>query len=149
MAQSPTQDKPSLQITRRYSVAPEKVWRAWTEPEALSRWFGPADSQGVALAELDLREGGRYRIEFRTSNGEQHGVSGVYQEVVVERRLSFTWAWQSTPERVSLVTIELRPDGPGTTMEFRHDRFFDEQARTNHERGWSGAIAKLDRFLQT
>ena len=74
-------------------------------------------------------------------------MSGIYQEVVENRRLSFTWAWQSTPLRVSLVTIELRPTAQGTELDFRHDRFFDQQARDNHERGWAATFAKLDDFL--
>jgi len=149
MAQSSTQDRPSLSITRHYAVTPEKVWRAWTEPQALSRWFGPADTESVTRAELDVRVGGRYSIAFRTSDGEEHRVSGVYQEVVPHHRLSFTWAWQSTPERVSQVTIELEPTSGGCELRFRHDRFFDQQARDNHERGWTGAFAKLGAFLQS
>jgi len=149
MAPSPTQDRPSLSITRHYAVAPEKVWRAWTEPQALSRWFGPANTESVTRADLDVRVGGRYTIRFRTSDGEEHGVSGVYQEVEPQRRLSFTWAWQSTPERVSRVTIELQAQAGGCELRFRHDSFFDQQARDNHERGWTGTFAKLDRFLQS
>jgi uncharacterized protein YndB with AHSA1/START domain len=149
MAQSPTQDRPSLSITRHYAVRPEKVWRAWTEPQALSRWFGPADTESVTRAELDVRVGGRYSIAFRTGDGEEHRVSGVYQEVEPHHRLSFTWAWQSTPERVSQVTIELEPANGGCELRFRHDRFFDQQARDNHERGWTGAFAKLGAFLQS
>lgn len=147
MAQSSTQERPSLGIIRRYPVAPEQVWRAWTEPQALSRWFGPGDTGSVTRAELDVRLGGRYRIVFGTPDGEEHDVSGVYQEVLENRKLSFTWAWKSTPERVSLVTIELRAIAQGTEMDFRHDRFFDQQARDNHERGWARTFAKLDRFL--
>jgi uncharacterized protein YndB with AHSA1/START domain len=103
----------------------------------------------VTRAELDVRVGGRYDIGFRTENGEEHGVSGVYQEVTPPDRISFTWAWQSTPERVSVVTIELHSteDG-GTRLDFRHDRFFDRAARDNHERGWSGTFQKLERFLR-
>ncbi|ROZ78330.1 SRPBCC domain-containing protein [Ramlibacter sp. WS9] len=148
MAQSPTQDRPSLSITRHYAVPPEKVWRAWTEPQALSRWFGPADTESVTSAELDVRVGGRYSIAFRTADGEEHRVSGVYQEVAPLRRLRFTWAWQSTPDRVSLVAIELEPKDGGCELRFRHDRFFDQQARDNHERGWTGTFIKLDAFLQ-
>ena len=70
-----------------YPVAPDKVWRAWTEPQALSHWFGPGDPDSVTRAELDLRVGGRLRISFRTQDGEEHDVSGVYQEVVENRRL--------------------------------------------------------------
>lgn len=147
MAQSSTQDRPSLGIVRHYAVTPEKVWRAWTDPQALSRWFGPGEPGSVTHAELDVRAGGHYRIAFRTQDGEEHRVSGIYQEVVENRRLSFTWAWQSTPERVSVVTIELRPTAQGTELDFRHDRFFDQQARDNHERGWTATFAKLDDFL--
>lgn len=147
MAQSSTQDRPSLGITRHYAVPPEKVWRAWTDPQALSRWFGPGEPDSVTRAELDVRAGGRYHIAFRTQDGEEHDVSGTYQEVVENRRLSFTWAWKSTPDRVSLVTIELRPTAQGTELDFRHDGFFDQQARDNHERGWTATFAKLDDFL--
>jgi len=47
-------EKPSLRLTRRFPVGPEKVWRAWTDPQALKQWFGPGGPQPVALAELDL-----------------------------------------------------------------------------------------------
>jgi uncharacterized protein YndB with AHSA1/START domain len=148
MAQSPIGEKPSLSITRRYAVAPEKVWRAWTDPRALSQWFGPGDTASVTRAELDVRVGGCYRIAFRTQDGEEHDVSGVYQEVEPHRKLTFTWAWKSTPERVSLVAIELQPADGGCELRFRHDRFFDQQARDNHQRGWTATFAKLDVFLR-
>jgi uncharacterized protein YndB with AHSA1/START domain len=149
MAQAPLREENVLTLTREYPVPREKVWRAWTDPKALSRWFGPGDTECVTRAELDVRVGGRYDIGFRTENGEEHGVSGVYQEVAPPDRISFTWAWQSTPERVSVVTIELHStDNGGTRLEFRHDRFFDRAARDNHERGWSGTFQKLERFLR-
>ena len=148
MAQgNPIEEKPRLAITRHYPVAPEKVWRAWTDPQALSRWFGPGEMDTVIRAELDVRVGGRYRIAFRMADGQEHDVSGEYQEVLANRRLQFTWAWKTTPERVSLVTIELKPAGAGCDMHFRHERFFDPQARDAHEQGWTGALAKLDRML--
>ncbi len=148
MAPSNTiQEEPRLAITRHYPVAPEKVWRAWTDPQALSRWFGPGAMDSVSQAELDVRVGGRYRIAFRTADGQEHDVSGEYQEVVAPRRLRFTWAWKSTPERVSLVTIELKPVAQGCDMHFTHERFVDKQARDAHEQGWTGALAKLERLL--
>ena len=72
----------------------EAVYAAWTDPEKIVKWFGP-DSGPVEHAELDVRVGGRYSIAFRTENGEQHHVSGVYREVVPNEKLSFTWAWRS------------------------------------------------------
>jgi uncharacterized protein YndB with AHSA1/START domain len=142
-----TQDRPVLRIERHYAVGPEKVWQAWTEPQALSRWFGPGEPGSVTDAQLEVRPGGRYSIAFRTPDGDEHRVSGVYEEVVANRKLRFSWAWQSTPDRVSLVTIELSPNGTGTDMLLHHERFFDQAARDNHVRGWAATIAKLDSFL--
>ena len=58
MEQVNVTDKPSLRLTRLYPVAPEKVWRAWTDPEALKRWWGPGGADPVSVAELDVRVGG-------------------------------------------------------------------------------------------
>ena len=145
----PFTDGAELQLARHYPVAPEKVWRAWTDPQVLSQWFGPGETNSVTHAALDVREGGRYSIRFRTPDGEEHGVSGFYQVVEPLRKLAFSWAWQSTPERVSLVTIELQPRNGGTDLAFCHNRFFDSQARDNHLRGWTGTMAKLDALLSS
>lgn len=86
-------ERPSLTLTRRYPVAPEKVWRAWTEPEAVKRWFGPGPGEPVSAAELDVRVGGRFRIVFGGADGKAHECAGVYREVVPNRKLVFTWCW--------------------------------------------------------
>ena len=141
-----TRERPSLRLERHYPVAPEKVWRAWTDPQALSHWFGPGEVNSVLVAEMDVRAGGSYRIRFRAEGGE-HEVAGVYQEVEPQRKLVFSWAWHSTPERVSQVTVALRPVAGGTELDFRHERFFDQTARDNHLRGWTGTFAKLDALM--
>ena len=144
-----TGQRPQLRLTRRYPVEPAKVWRAWTDPQALSAWFGPGEPHSVTEAELDVRAGGRYRIRFHTQDGEQHEVAGQYEVVEPERRLVFRWAWRSTPERVSRVTVALRPVPGGTELEFLHERFFDEAARAGHERGWTATFEKLDRWISS
>jgi uncharacterized protein YndB with AHSA1/START domain len=142
-------EKPSLTLTRRFPVAPEKVWRAWTDPQALKQWFGPGGPQPVSLAELDLRVGGRFRIAFGGPDGDAHLCAGVYREVIPNQRLVFTWTWpRSTPERESLVTVELRKVAEGTELVFRHEQLFDETVRDNHGKGWSETFVKLERFLQ-
>lgn len=137
----------SIDIVRHYEAAPETVWQAWTDPQALSRWFGPGEARPLTKVELDVRPGGRYTIAFSTPDGEEHQVSGEYVQVEPPRKLSFSWAWKSTPDRVSFITVELQA-GPGwTTMRFRHERFFDEAARDNHRGGWTATFARLDTLL--
>ena len=138
--------KPSLTLKRRLNAPPEKVYAAWTEPAQIAKWFGP-DAGAVTRAETDLRVGGRYTIVFHTEDGEEHYVSGAYREVVANEKLQFTWAWRSTPERESLVTILVKPEGNGSILTLIHEQFFDEPARDRHEQGWTGCLDKLERYL--
>jgi uncharacterized protein YndB with AHSA1/START domain len=145
-AQASLAIKPSLTLKRRLNAPPEKVYAAWIEPEKIVKWFGP-DAGPVKHAEADVRVGGRYALNFFTEDGEEHSVSGIYQEVVPNQKLTFTWAWRSTPERESLVTVLIRPEGDGSILTLIHENFFDEAARDGHQRGWSGCLDKLVRYL--
>jgi uncharacterized protein YndB with AHSA1/START domain len=141
-------NRPSLTLTRRLNAAIEKVYAAWADPEKLVQWFGPSKIKpGSLKAETDVRVGGRYRISFVHESGEYSEVGGVYREVVPNQRLVFSWAWHSTPERESLVTVQLKPDGAGTLLTFHHEQFFDQAARDNHERGWIQLFASLENYL--
>lgn len=140
--------KPSLTLKRRLKAPPQKVFAAWTDPEKLIHWFGPAETtHGSVRADMDVRVGGRYRVDFQTVDGEHHQVGGEYQEVAPNERLVFSWAWHSTPERESLVTVTLKPDGDSTLLTLLHERFFDQKARDGHEHGWTGTLEKLERYF--
>ena len=138
--------KPSLTLKRRLNAAPAKVYAAWTDPEKMMGWWGPAGAETLK-AETDVRVGGRFRVVFRTPNGEEHDVSGVYREIVPDAKLVFSWAWRSTPERESLVTVALKGDGTGTALTLSHEQFFDEAARDGHRGGWTGALDRLEKYL--
>jgi predicted transcriptional regulator YdeE/uncharacterized protein YndB with AHSA1/START domain len=110
------------------------------------KWFGP-NAGPVEHAALDVRVGGRYSVAFRTEDGEHHQVDGLYREVVPNEKLVFTWAWRTMPERESLVTVLIKPDGTGSILTLMHEKFFDEPARDRHREGWSGCLDKLERYL--
>ncbi len=141
-----TASKPSLTIKRRLTAPPAKVFAAWTDPEKVKGWMGPGEVK-VLHVESDLRTGGRYRWLMRAPSGEDHDVSGTYREVIANEKLVFTWAWKTTPERESLVTVLLKPDGDGTLLTLTHEQFFDEEARDRHQSGWNGAMDKLEKFM--
>jgi uncharacterized protein YndB with AHSA1/START domain len=109
--------------------------------------MAPADAFGRSEVVADLHVGGRYRIVMHAPDGETHRVGGVYREIVPGRRLVYTWAWESTPERESLVTVEFRPDGGGTEVLLTHERFADRTARDKHDEGWTGCLDRLSRHL--
>ncbi|HEX2525811.1 MAG TPA: SRPBCC domain-containing protein [Geminicoccus sp.] len=138
--------RPSLTIRRRLKAAPAKVWSAWTEPEHLRRWFGP-DGGPTLIADVDVREGGRFHMAFHTEDGERHDVSGVYREVIPHEKLVFSWGWRTMPERESQVTLTLTPDADGTVLTLLHEQLFDEAVRDAHQQGWSGALDKLEAYV--
>jgi uncharacterized protein YndB with AHSA1/START domain len=141
-----TATKPSLTIKRRLKASPSKVFAAWTDPEQVKMWMGPGEVKALH-AECDVRVGGRYRWLMQSPGGEEHDVGGVYREVVANEKLVFTWAWKTTPERESLVTVLLKPDGAGTLLTLTHEQFVDEEARDRHQGGWNGALDKMEKFV--
>ena len=138
--------KPSLTIKRRLNASPAKVFAAWTDPEKIMRWFGPGETRCIH-AEFEPHVGGRYTIAAIAPNGEKHQVGGVVREIVANEKLVYTWAWHSTPERESLVTVLFKPDGDGTLLTLIHEQFFDEEARDRHQMGWNGALDKMEKFV--
>ena len=138
--------KPSLTLKRHLNASPEAVYAAWTDPKKIAHWFGPEGIETLRT-QADARVGGDFRIVMRSPDGEEHDVSGVYREVVPNEKLVFTWAWRSTPERESLVTILIKPDDAGSLLTLIHEQFFDETARDHHREGWTGCLDKLERYL--
>jgi uncharacterized protein YndB with AHSA1/START domain len=139
--------RPSLTVKRRLNAPPEKVYAAWTDPQKIIRWFGRPNAKPDSFqADIDPRIGGRFRVSFSTDD-EYYEVGGVYREVVPNARLVFSWAWHSTPERESQVTVSLKPDGDGTLLTLHHEQLFDQAAHDGHERGWIGSLDKLEKVL--
>jgi uncharacterized protein YndB with AHSA1/START domain len=134
--------RPSLTLKRRLNAPPAKVYRAWTDPEKMMRWYAPANAETLA-AETDARVGGRFRVLMRTDDGQEHDVRGVYREVVPDEKLVFTWQWRSKPEWESLVTVTLKRDGDATILTLIHEQIPDDAERDGHRNGWGGALDKL------
>ena len=138
-----TDSTTSLEIRRVYPHPVAAVYAAWTDPAQIASWMGPSDAFGATEVMLDLRVGGRYRFVMHAPDGDVHRVGGAFREIVPGRKVVYTWAWESTPERESLVTVEFRPAGQGTELLLTHQRFADTAARDRHHEGWIGC---LDRF---
>ena len=138
--------QPSLTLKRRLKARPQEVFEAWTKPEKMTQWWGKSTCRDP-IAQTDVKVGGRFRVQFWGEGGEHHSVSGVYREIEPNRLLVFSWAWQSTPERQSQVTVDLRPDGDGTILTLTHEQFFDQAACDDHRRGWTFALDNLEKVF--
>lgn len=147
MEQARLAETPFLVLTRFYPVEPEKVWRAWTDPQALRHWFKPDPSWSIPLAEVDVQVGGRYRILMKDAQGREFELTGGYRELIPHRRLVMTWNWKNQPGHESLLTVSLRAAGKGTELELRHERYLDMDNEASHQEGWRGALDQLGALL--
>lgn len=143
-----TKALPSVTLVRRIKAPPAKVFAAITRPDLMLQWWGP-DAGPTLSVDADVRPGGRFSIVFRLLNGDEHNPTGVYREVVPDRKLVFTWEWADAPEKESLVTFLLEPVDDGTELTLIHEQLPDEPARESHEAGWAGLLDKLPAFLRT
>lgn len=140
-----------LVFERLVDVRPELVWKCWTEPEHLMRWFTPAPWQTIAC-EIDLRPGGVFSTTMRSPEGKVMPPNrGCYLEVVMNRKLVFTDAlgpgYRPRAEPFFTATLLLEPRGSGTlyTAIAMH---VDAEGRSKHadmgfHDGWGKALDQL------
>jgi uncharacterized protein YndB with AHSA1/START domain len=83
-------------ITREFDAPRNLVWKAWTTPELVRRWWHAKRGE-MTVAEIDLREGGRWRYAMVTPDGMEVAFHGVYREVVPEERLVSTEIYEGVP----------------------------------------------------
>lgn len=143
MAEATTGTGEVLRLERRFKATADRVFRAWTEPEAMRRWKAPGEAE-VALAESDLRVGGTYRIHMRGPDGTVYRLIGEYREVTIPSRLVYTWRWEHEADPLeTLVTVEFRAAGDETDVILVHSGFAADDDRARHEMGWNGSLDKL------
>jgi uncharacterized protein YndB with AHSA1/START domain len=135
-------------ITREFDAPRHLVYRAWTTPELVKRWWG-ADRGEVTVAEIDLRVGGRWRYVSVTPSGFEVAFSGEYREVVENERLVSTEVFEPVPEHEALNTLTLTEREGRTTLTVlvEHD---SKQSRDAHldagmEAGLQDALRLLER----
>jgi uncharacterized protein YndB with AHSA1/START domain len=139
----------SIRVVRTIRADREKLFHAWTDPEALMHWWR-MDGEGWAFAgaTIDLRVGGRYRLGMTSPDGKSHVAVGEYREIQQPARLVFTWDWEDPSSRVgeTLVTLEFKDAGnQQTEVVLTHDRFADAARSRSHEQGWTQLLGLLER----
>jgi uncharacterized protein YndB with AHSA1/START domain len=92
-------------ITREFDAPKDLVWKAWTTPELVERWWGAKRGE-VTLAEIDLRVGGRWRYVAVTADGGfEVAFHGEYREIVPNERLVSTEAYEGIPDPDANATL--------------------------------------------
>jgi uncharacterized protein YndB with AHSA1/START domain len=139
-----TEDR--VEIVRTIEAPREEVFRAWTDPEELRRWWGPGEFR-CPEAEVDLRPGGAYRLVMQPTAGDPMVLAGTYREVEPPARLVYTWRWETGPAAdgsESLVSVEFRDRGGQTELVLTHSDFPASHGPAPYQMGWEGGLVKFE-----
>lgn len=139
-----------VRIERLIDAPREEVFRAWTDPEVLSRWWGPGEFT-TAHAEVDLRPGGEYLLIMQPPEGDAMHLGGTFHEVVAPERLVYSWRWaRGWPDPAeSIVTVEFEDLGERTRVVLIHGGLEDSPAGPGPYRmGWDSGLDKLAATLE-
>ena len=139
---TPDELSDALVIRRRIAAPRERVFDAWLDPAKLARFMRPGDVTH-AIAEVDARVGGRFRIVMEHGRGNADH-SGNYLVIDRPSKLEFTWVSGSTDGRETTVTIELSEREDGTTDLVLTHRGLPLRAAGAHEDGWGAIVENLN-----
>lgn len=133
----------SLVLKRTFPASCERLFSLWTSAELMMTWFCPSKEMTVPVAEVDAREGGSYRIVMQNKDGETYSPSGVYEKVVPNEQLIFTWKWADS-ELITRVTLDFRAVSDAETeLTLTHEGFPEIEIRDRHNEGWEGCLSRL------
>jgi uncharacterized protein YndB with AHSA1/START domain len=117
---------PFIDVTREFEAPRDLVWRAWTDPELLKQWLGPARYEMV-IDEYDVRDGGRWRYVHRGEEGE-FGFHGVFHGEPSPDGFTQTFEFEGAPGQVSLDRLTLE-ERDGRTIARTHSVYQSVEAR--------------------
>jgi len=150
-----------LVITRIFDAPRELVWKAWTDPEHLMRWWGPKVFT-CPHCEIDLRVGGKFLNCMRSSEGQDIWSTGVYREIVPMERIVCTDSFADEkgnvvpathygmPDNIPLemqVTVTFEDLDGKTRMTLRHEGLPAGEMSDSAQQGWSESFDKLAEYL--
>ncbi|MCW5735971.1 MAG: SRPBCC family protein [Enhydrobacter sp.] len=146
-----------LVLTRLIDVPREKLWRCWTEPELMVKWFTPSPWKTIH-AETDVRPGGSSYVVMQGPDGTEMPNRGVYLEVAANEKLVFTdayiRAWEPAENPFFTCVLTFEDAGNGHTRYTARALHWTQENREAHEKmgfhqGWATATDQLAALART
>ena len=150
-----------LVISRAFDAPRELVFKAWTEPERLKRWWGPKGFT-TPYCEIDLRPGGVMHYCMRSPDGLDVWNKGVFREIVVPERIILTDSFADAEGNVvspthygmspewpleALLTVTFEEEAGKTRVTLRYEGLPPGADRDGSQRGWSESLECLGEYL--
>lgn len=137
----------SLTLRRTFDASPERLWRAFTDPEELAEWYAPGDMTAEIHA-WEATPDGELDISMVDEAGS-HDAEGTFTEVIENEKLVHTWQWTHVDEPVEThITVEFVPVEDGTEVVLTHEGHPDAETTEEHVGGWSGVLENLAAALE-
>lgn len=138
-----------ISIDRVFDAPRDRLWRAFTDPELIARWWGRGNE--LVIERLEVERGGHWRF-LEQSDGGMHGFEGRYREVTPPQRLVWTFEWDGMPGYVAVETATFEDLGEGrtrlvTTALFHTTEERDAMLNSGMEQGLNQSYAALDVLL--
>jgi uncharacterized protein YndB with AHSA1/START domain len=123
-------------VERSYDASPARVFAAWADPEAKASWFASPKEWGPDEFELDFRVGGRERSRGGPQGGPVFTYEAHYQDIVADQRIVYSYSMHMDQIliSVSVATVELRAEGPGTRLVLTEQGAYLDGLDTSAER---------------
>jgi uncharacterized protein YndB with AHSA1/START domain len=138
-----------LVITRIFDAPRQLVFKAWTEPEHLARWWGPAGFSIICF-NGEVRPGGAWCRTMRSPEGIVFRKHGIYRNIAPAERLVFTYVSddaEGNPGPETLVTVTFADLDGRTRVTLRQTPFESAAARDAHEAGWTSCLGRFAEYL--
>jgi uncharacterized protein YndB with AHSA1/START domain len=138
-------------LTRVFDAPAHLVYKAFTDPELLKRWFGP-HGYSLTLCEVDLRVGGEWRYVLKGPDGTTMGMGGVYREIVPGQRTVHTESFDDYPGDSVITTVLTEHDGKTTltaTARYESKEVRDAVVNSGMEHGAAETYDRLAELLPT
>lgn len=137
-----------LHLERVLAAPTQRVFEACVDPRELAQWWGPKGFTSPG-ADLDVRQGGSYRIEMQPPEGAPFHLRGEYREVDPPRRLVYTFEWEEPDpdDRETVVTLSFLDHPEGTRLVVDQGPFATQARWELHRTGWTETLERLERFL--
>jgi len=130
-----------VDFSRMIAAAPEELFDAWLDPEAIAHFMCPGEGVRVRDVEVDARVGGAFSLNM-VAGETVIPIHGTYRVIDRATKLAFAWLSDRTTDE-SVVTLTFEASSEGTQMTLHHEGFPDEGARDDHAGGWQHIVGRL------
>lgn len=152
-----------LYITKAFNARRSELWKAWTEPESVTKWWGPRNFT-APFVKNNLEEGGTYLYCMRSPEGEDVWSTGTYKKIVPMEEIVSTDSFADEEGNIVpasdygisgdwplelKVTVTFQDEDGKTKLSIQHQGFPDKENKDLAEAGWKESLEKLEEYLKT